>query len=230
MRLDGICVDVIAMGLVVARIFDAAKREALFPDGHFGFEAEGEAPFDVLNRLLDGDVWGRGDEEMEVVGHEDDGVELVAAFGAVVVEKLEEEVRVSVGLEEASALSGDGGDEEGSDFLRREVHEGEVRAGCGGRKDYVGVVVGVWRERMGSRRLKRAETRAMFEVALGGAKGPRLKPLLFWAFIPWPEGHGFYRRLAKRGLMHVFGESEDSARNERSFDLQPFVLVVVANV
>jgi len=25
-------------------------------------------------------------------------------------------------------------------------------------------------------------------------EGPRLKPLLFWPVIPWPEGHGFYRR------------------------------------
>jgi hypothetical protein len=150
MRLDGVFVDVVAMGLVVAWVFDAAKREALFPDGHFGFEAEGEASFDVLNGLLDGDVRGGGDEEMEVVWHEDEGVESVAAFGAVVVEELEEEVRVSVGLEEAAAIGGDGGDEEGSDFLRGEVHEGEVRAGGSERKDYVGLVGEIegWKERV----------------------------------------------------------------------------------
>ena len=82
--------DVVAMGLVVERTFDAAEREALFPDGHFGFQTEGESSFDVLHGLLDGDV-GRGrEEEVEVVGHEDEGVELVAAFGAVVVEKVQE--------------------------------------------------------------------------------------------------------------------------------------------
>ncbi len=139
-RADGVLADVVAMGVVVARVFDAAKREALFPDGHFGFESEGEAPFDVLHGLLDGDV-GRGrEEEMEVVGHEDEGVELVAAFGAVVVEELEEEVGVVVDLEEAAAISGNGGDEEGADFLRGEVHEGEVRAGRRETKDYVGAV------------------------------------------------------------------------------------------
>ena len=68
---------------------------------------------------------------MEVVGHEDEGVDLVAAFGAVVVEEVEEEGRVRVGLEEAAAIGGDGGDEEGSEFLRGEGHEGEVRAGRG---------------------------------------------------------------------------------------------------
>jgi len=64
--------------------------EAVLPDGHFGFEAEGESSFDVLHGLLDGDVGGGGDEEMEMVGHEDEGVELVAAFGSVFVEKVQE--------------------------------------------------------------------------------------------------------------------------------------------
>jgi hypothetical protein len=150
MRLDWICVDVIAMGLVVARVFDAAQGEALFPDGRFGFETEGEASFDILGGFLDGNVRRGGDEEVEMVGHEDDGVDLVAAFGAVVVEKLEEEVRVGVGLEETATIGGDGGDEEGSDFLRGEVHEGEVRAGGSERKDYVGLVGEIegWKERV----------------------------------------------------------------------------------
>jgi hypothetical protein len=54
---------------------------------------------------------------MNVVGHEDEGVELVTALGAVFVEDVQEEVRVRVGLEEAAAVRGNGGDEEGSDFL-----------------------------------------------------------------------------------------------------------------
>lgn len=87
---DGILVDVVAVGLEVASILDAAKGEALFPDGQFGFQAEGEAPFDVLHGFLDGDVGSWRDEEVEVVGHEDEGVQLVAAFGAVVVEEVQE--------------------------------------------------------------------------------------------------------------------------------------------
>lgn len=62
MRLNRVCVDVVAMGFVVAWVFDAAKREALFPDGEFGFEAEREASFDELHGLLDGDVGRRCEE------------------------------------------------------------------------------------------------------------------------------------------------------------------------
>ena len=118
--------DVVAMGLVVERTFDAAEREALFPDGHFGFEAEGEASLDVLHSLLDGNV-GRGcKEEVEVVWHEDEGVDLVAAFGAVVVEELEEKVGVVVDLKEAAAISGAGCDEEGADFLGSSLHRSKL--------------------------------------------------------------------------------------------------------
>jgi hypothetical protein len=108
MSANRIGVDVVAMSLVVVRIFDAAERETLFPDGHFGFQAEGEASFDVLHGFLDGDIRRWCDEEMEVVGNEDEGVELIAAFGAVVVEELEEKVGVVVDLKEAAAISGDG--------------------------------------------------------------------------------------------------------------------------
>jgi hypothetical protein len=79
---------------------------------------------------------------------------LVAAFGAVVVEELEEEVGVVVDLEEAAAISGNGGDEEGADFLRGEVHEGEVRAGRRETKDYVGL-----RSAVGARRVSIVEQR-----------------------------------------------------------------------
>ena len=54
-----IFVDVIAMGLVRFRILHPEFFEAVFPDRHFRFESEGEASFDVLHGLLDGDV-GRG--------------------------------------------------------------------------------------------------------------------------------------------------------------------------
>lgn len=118
------------MGFVVARVFDTAQGEALLPDGEFGFETEGEASFDVLHGLLDGDVGRRGEEQVDVIGHEDEGVEFIAVFRAVVVEELEEQCRVCVGLKEAAAIGSDGGDEEGADFLWREVVH-EERVACG---------------------------------------------------------------------------------------------------
>jgi hypothetical protein len=51
----------------------------------------------------------------------------------------------------------------------------------------------------GCRLLSKGEMRAM--LALRGAKGPRLKPLLSWLLFHGLKGHGFYRRLALRGLM-----------------------------
>lgn len=142
MRADWVRVDVVAVYFEIRRVFDAAFRKAVFPDRPFGSEAEGESAFDELHRLLDGGV-GRGrEEEMDVIGHEDEGVELVASFGAVVMEKLDHEVRVRVGLEEAAALCGDGGDEEGADLLWSEFgHEVDGNARRRGKKDYGGVGV-----------------------------------------------------------------------------------------
>jgi hypothetical protein len=56
----------------------------------------------------------RGEDQMDAVGHDDEGVELVEAFGAVVLQGLDEEGGVCVGLEEAAAVVGDGGEEEGA--------------------------------------------------------------------------------------------------------------------
>jgi hypothetical protein len=55
---------------------------------------------------------GGGDEEMDVVGHDDEGVEFVEALMSVVLEGFEEEAGGGFDLEEAAALRGDGGEEE----------------------------------------------------------------------------------------------------------------------
>ena len=51
---------------------------------------------------------------MDVVGHDDESVEFVYALGAVVLEGFEKEFGVGGELEEAAAIVGDRGDEEGS--------------------------------------------------------------------------------------------------------------------
>lgn len=162
---NGILVNVIAMRVVIAWVFDAAKREALFPNRSFGFEAEGEASFDELNGLFDGNVGSGREEEMEVVGHQDEGVDLIAAFGAVIVEELEEEGGVRVGLEETAAIGGDGGDEEGADFLRCSLHRSKLE------RDVA----------RGKMTLVRGRCRWDQEDVALGRKSPRLKPLLFGA-------------------------------------------------
>jgi hypothetical protein len=123
-RADGIRVDVVAMCIKVVRVFDAALREAIFPDRHFGFEAKGESAFDELHGLLNGNVRCGREEEVDVIRHEDEGVELVTPLRAIVVHQVQKEICVRVGLEETAAIGGDGGDKEGADLLRGEfVHE-----------------------------------------------------------------------------------------------------------
>jgi len=46
---------------------------------------ERESALDELHDLLDGDFCGGCYEEMDVIGHEDERVKLIAAFGVVVV-------------------------------------------------------------------------------------------------------------------------------------------------
>lgn len=76
----------------------------------------GEAAFDELDgsRWLRG--WGGlwGEEEVDVVGHDDEGVEAVVALGAVVLEGFEEELGVGRGLEETAAVGSLGADEGGA--------------------------------------------------------------------------------------------------------------------
>jgi hypothetical protein len=84
----------------------------------------GEASFDESYGTLEGDgLWG--DEEVDVIGHDDEGVEFVVAFGSVVLKGFEEEFGVAVDLEEAAAIVGCAGD--------------EVRAG---REVRVGIAIG----------------------------------------------------------------------------------------
>jgi len=106
-------VDVVAAGLEVGVVADAVVGEAPLPDGEAGGEAVGEASFDELHRTLEGDGL-RGEQEVEVVGHDDEGVEEVVAFAAVVLEGVEEEFGVGGDLEEAAAVVGGGGDEVGA--------------------------------------------------------------------------------------------------------------------
>ena len=68
----------------------------------------GEAAFDELHRSFDRDV-GWSDDEVEMVGHDDVGVQEIA--GAIVVDGFEEEGGIALDLEESAAIVGGCGDE-----------------------------------------------------------------------------------------------------------------------
>lgn len=156
MGADGVVVDVAAMGLEVGVVADAVVGEAALPDGEVGREAVGEAAFDVADGS--GEVVG-GEQEVDVVGHDDEGVEFEEALVAVVLEGFDKEFGVGGELEEAAALVGDGGDEES--------------AGGGGswRLGHVVSLVGRWALR----------------TAFGRAEGPAARAFLA-RLKPGPSG------------------------------------------
>ena len=67
---------------------------------------EGVAAFDVLNALGCGLVLGGSDQNVDVVGHDDEAVELEAAFVAVLKECLDEAFGVGCDLEVPVPLEG----------------------------------------------------------------------------------------------------------------------------
>ena len=90
-----------------------SELEPSLPDWEFGFEAAGEAAFEEHHCSFEGDLlWC--EEQVDVVRHDDEGVEFVMAFAAVVLEGFEEELGVDGLLEESSSVPGLGADEEGS--------------------------------------------------------------------------------------------------------------------
>ena len=104
--------NVATADFVVGSVADAVVGEASLPDGEFGGEAVGEASLDESDGAFEGFL--RGEEEMDVVGHDDEGVEFVMAFGSVVLEGFDEEFGVAFDLKEAASVVGSAGDEEGS--------------------------------------------------------------------------------------------------------------------
>jgi len=68
-----------------------------------------EAASDVLHGIWQG--FG-GDQQMNVVGHHDEGVESVEAFAAIVLQCVDEKPGGGWVTENRSALCGDGCDEE----------------------------------------------------------------------------------------------------------------------
>ena len=112
--LHGILMDIHAMSLKVRRVADAMIRESFLPDfAAADFLADGVriAAFDELHGALEGDVSRGRDEQMHVIWHEHEGMELKASLAPIVIEGLEEQPGVVFYDEESSTLEGCRGDE-----------------------------------------------------------------------------------------------------------------------
>ena len=83
--------DVLVLTLIVFGVADAMGVEGWLPDfaGELRTDGVREAAFDALHAAFEGLVFRGGEEQVEVFGHDDEGVEEVTALVAVVEEGLE---------------------------------------------------------------------------------------------------------------------------------------------
>ena len=92
-------------------VADAMVGEATLPDRELGCEAVRKAALDEAHYSFEGDSL-RGEDQMNVIGHDDEGVQLVVALASVVLKCFHEEFGVDGKLEEAATVVGRSGDEE----------------------------------------------------------------------------------------------------------------------
>jgi hypothetical protein len=107
--------DVEELIVVVASICDVVGVVAVLPD--FSREVfangEGKAALYQLDAAFDGVIVGGRDQDVNVVGHDDEAVESKAALSALARERVHYEVGVCGALKDATALMGDRSDGEG---------------------------------------------------------------------------------------------------------------------
>ena len=84
----------------------------------------GKSAFDALHAALDSLICGWGNEDVDVFGHDDEGVELIAALIAVVKEGLEQQVGVCGSGEDRTTAIGDGGGRVGVRHGGRSIPQG----------------------------------------------------------------------------------------------------------
>jgi len=128
----GVSGDVLPLIVEVFTVADAVFVVAWMPDFAFELVADGvgEAAFDVLNAACERVLWQWGDEDVGVVGHDGEGVELVAVLIAVVEQEFQHHVGVCGAGEQGSALMGDEGDGVGlHNVWRQDTRTG---SGCAG--------------------------------------------------------------------------------------------------
>jgi hypothetical protein len=114
-RSNWILMNVVVADAVVVCVTDAVVGEASLPDGEFGGKAVGAASSVKMAESagsFESLLWS--EKQVDVVGHDDEGVEFAVSLGSVVLEGFDEEFGVAFDLEEAAAVVGSAGDEEGA--------------------------------------------------------------------------------------------------------------------
>jgi hypothetical protein len=86
--------DVVATQLQFLKIADAMVGEAALPDWQIGAKAMRKTTFDQADCSFEGNLL-RSEQQMNVVWHDYEGVQLEVALAAVVLEGFEEEICVA---------------------------------------------------------------------------------------------------------------------------------------
>jgi hypothetical protein len=105
---------------------DLALIEAAHPHTQLVFPAKGEAALDELHGLFQRNVWGRRDQSVEMVGHDDKGMQQESSLTAVIEESLLQQFRSGGDLEDTAALCRHSGYEIRTSFLWRDPHLGRI--------------------------------------------------------------------------------------------------------
>jgi hypothetical protein len=108
---DRVPVDVGAPDLIVFCVADAMVGETSLPDVKRRGETVREASLDKPDGTFESDRL-RSNQKVDVVGHDDERMELIVTFGPVVLEGCDEEFSVGRNLEKTASVVGCGGDEE----------------------------------------------------------------------------------------------------------------------
>ena len=110
--------NVVAMVGEILLVANSVVGKSSLPDLSFATEDCSErmriAAFDQLNGVLKRYVVSGSEQEMNMFGHEDEGVDLKSDFAAISVKSFQEEADIVLDNEESSALPRREGDEVGS--------------------------------------------------------------------------------------------------------------------
>jgi hypothetical protein len=110
-RRNRVPVDIRTANFEVFSIANAVIGEASLPHRDLGSQTMREASLDKPNDTFKRDSL-RSEQKVDVIGHHNEGVELVVPSGPVVLESRDEEFSVGGNLEEAASVVSCGGDEE----------------------------------------------------------------------------------------------------------------------
>ena len=102
--------DIRAMVLEVFVVIHPQFRESALPDlarvAGFALEAKRKAPFDELHRFFDGHVAEDRQQQMQMIGHDDEVVEVKSFCRDARAQHIDQQGRVAVGLQERCARVG----------------------------------------------------------------------------------------------------------------------------